>query len=140
VVPVVRLAAQRELELLQLLDCRGLELLEALRIGVDAVVVELPQIAQHVLELARAHAGLLQLTAKRIRVVRPLAPLVAELADVVAIPAPAVAVSAPVARVAAPVAALGRRPRRRRRSSSAARRGSRRCRPPCRARFRRLAE
>src|SRR5205814_948373 len=108
----VGLAPQGEFDLLELLDRCGLQLLEALRIGVEPVVLELAQIAQNVFEVARAHAGLLQLAPQRLGIVGPLAPLVAELPDVVRIPAiavPSAAVAAPVARVAAVRAAVLRR-------------------------------
>src|SRR5437773_2979302 len=107
IVPCLRLAAQHELELLQLVDRRGLELLEPFRIGVHAVVVERFQVSQDFVEVARAHAGLLELPAQRLSVIRPLAELPAELADVVRVPAVGVAVAAtPVARVAAVRAAV----------------------------------
>ena len=48
----LHLAAQRELELLQLVDRRGLQFLESLRVGVDAVVVELPDVLQDLVEIA----------------------------------------------------------------------------------------
>src|ERR1700749_2597012 len=82
VVAVVGLAAQRELELLQLFDRRRLQLLEPFRVRVDAIVVEGAQILEHLVEIARVHAGLLQLTAEAFGVGRPLAELTAELADV----------------------------------------------------------
>src|SRR3954453_16378883 len=56
VVSVVGLAAQRELELLQLFDRCRLQLLQPFGIGVDAIVVERAQVAQHFLEFARADA------------------------------------------------------------------------------------
>src|SRR4051794_35576271 len=71
----VGFASQRELELLQLLNCRGLKLLQPLGIGVDAIVVERAQVAQHLVEIARADAGLLQLPPETFGIVGPFAEL-----------------------------------------------------------------
>ena len=86
---------------------RSLQLLEPARIGVDLVGVELPELTEHFIQIARLDAGGLQLTPQRLRVVRPLAELAAPLADVVGVPAAVAAavVAAEVPRVAAAVAA-----------------------------------
>src|SRR5262249_60269056 len=77
---------QHELELLQLVDRRRLQLLEPARIGVDLIGVELPELPEHFIQIARLDAGSLQLTPQRLGVVRPLAELAAPLAAVLPTP------------------------------------------------------
>src|SRR5262245_16929745 len=103
---------QHELELLQLVDRRRLQLLESARVGVDLIGVELPELPEHFIQIARLDAGGLQLTPQRLGIVRPLTELAAPLADVVRVPAAVAAavVTAPVARVAAIATRGVRRP------------------------------
>src|SRR5205085_1400267 len=72
-------------------------LFEAARVGVDPIVVEVAEVAQDLVEIARVDAGLLQLAAQPLGVVGPLAVLAAELADVVRVPT-AVAAAVGIAR------------------------------------------
>src|SRR5262245_59080741 len=103
---------EHELELLQLVDRRRLQLLEPARIGVDLIGVELPELPEHFIQIARLDAGGLQLPPQRLGIVHPLTELAAPLADVVRVPAAVAAavVTAPVARVAAIAARGVRRP------------------------------
>src|SRR5262245_26140727 len=78
---------QHELELLQLVDRRRLKLLKSARVGVHLIGVELPELPEHFIQIARLDAGGLQLTPQRLGIVRPLAELAAPLADVVRVPA-----------------------------------------------------
>src|SRR3954447_16762429 len=93
----VGLAPQGKLEFFELVDGRGLQLLEPARVRVKAIVVERLEVAHHLVKFARIDARLLELPAQRLGVVRPLAELAAELADVIGSPA---TVAAPAARVA----------------------------------------
>src|SRR3954468_15533162 len=74
--------AQVEFERLQLFERGLLQLLKPFRISVRAFVPELLQLRDHVVQVFRAHAGILQVAAQRLRVALPLAELTRELASI----------------------------------------------------------
>ena len=78
----VRLAAQAELEALQPFGDDALQTLELRDVLVDARVVELPQRAQDLVELARIDVLRRQVAPQRLRIAGPLARFTAKLADV----------------------------------------------------------
>src|SRR5688572_1266165 len=77
----VELLAEIELELLQRLERRVRQLLNAERILEGRFAVELPQLAHHFVEVLRRHAGLLQHLAQRLCIERALDHLTAELTN-----------------------------------------------------------
>ena len=102
----VRLPAQAELELFQLVDRRSLEELQSARVDVQPIVVELLKVADDLVEVAGVDAARLQLAPQPLSVICPFAVLPTPLTDVVGVPAAVVA--APVPRVAAAVQAVRR--------------------------------
>src|SRR5438309_3146180 len=83
VLAAVRLLTQAELPVLHLLERCRLQRREAPRIGEYLIVVELLQIADDLVELARVLARLRELLPQRLRVGLPLTRVTTELTDVV---------------------------------------------------------
>ena len=84
----IELLAQVELELLQLIERRRLELLQALQVGVRARVLALREALHHFVQILRVDAGRLQLLTERLRVAIQLLELACELTHVVAVQRP----------------------------------------------------